>query len=161
VGNKNNNNMLMEGEPMISMGSNNARKKSGIMTSNNFIKVLEYSRVCHFLNTQRFVEGKVLLIEKEAARMICNIQNFMENNLGRLSLKPRVITKLPVAIFRDRSTNGPMVLVLKEMLSFQEENQWDSFDLSLPGRKVEGLHLLQKLEQMLLKVSNHLNTSWL
>ena len=54
----------------------------------------------------------------QLSRLTCEIQQFMEDHLGRISVE-RVMTRLPTKLFRDYSPNGTLYTILHGCYDFK------------------------------------------
>ena len=92
------------------------------------------------------------LSERELARFITRLMQFMEANLGRDAADPEIrskLTKFPVNVFSDLEPRGALFHILHACYEFAEEKNWDGIDFKNNDLRVDNMEMLVKVSRVL------------
>ncbi len=129
------------------------RPKAGLPSLRAFTDSTLYPKYAQIIEALR--ESKVTiddnLSERELARFITRLMQFMEANLGR-DADPklrRLLTKFPVNVFSDIEPRGALFHILHACYEFAEEKKWDGIDFKDDGLRAANMEMLVKVSKAL------------
>jgi len=102
----------------------------------------------NFLKDSRFSNDPSVTNEN-LSLLTGNIQNFMEDNLGKNSKKPCPLVRLPAKIFRDFNPKGSLFRILKTCYKFKQERSWKVFNFKSKTGRPEIIQMLKNIEKVL------------
>lgn len=130
---------------------NLGRKKSAKVNEADFEKplfVYNYSKISSHFQEQKS-NYKFAVNEYKLAKIVYQLQTFMEDFYGRSSSKPRPRTKIPASCFSDYIIGGSLHSMLQVCLEFQHENDWETFNILSCDRMQSGFELFDRLYKLL------------
>lgn len=113
-----------------------------------------FSDVSNALAASNLSAESVQLDATSTAKICWELLNFMESVLGKSS--PQIIrpmmTKIPMKLFLDRSSDGSLFSILTVALAYKEAAGWNDFNLTIPERKSDGHSILRSIQSSLFEV---------
>eukprot|EP00741_Cyanophora_paradoxa_P025712 tig00000388_g24813.t1 len=93
------------------------------------------------------------LSPKTLALFTANLIQFMEDNLGRDSPKPRPVTRLPAKLLRDYAPDGSLAWIIETFMDWKLREQWRSFDWKNPQKRDRYLDIIKFVDKQLPKAT--------